>query len=71
MGGEATPGLGAPEDEELLGRVSSDRALCMPGASAEPLLPPPCYSTSLSNMLQSCNILTSMTDRRRHRQTCR
>lgn len=30
MGGEATPGLGAPEEELVLGRVSSDLALCIP-----------------------------------------
>ena len=41
MGGEATPGLGAPEEEELLGRVSRDLALCMPEPCAELLLPAP------------------------------
>lgn len=30
MGGEATPGLGPPDDELVLGRVSKDRALCIP-----------------------------------------
>ena len=41
MGGEATPGLGPREDEELLGRVSSERDLCMPAACVELLLPAP------------------------------
>lgn len=49
MGGEATPGLGPPDDEELLGRVSSDRALCMPEACAELLLPAPCNSIAPKN----------------------
>ena len=39
MGGEGTPGLGPPEDEELLGRVSRDLALCMPEACAPLALP--------------------------------
>ena len=30
MGDEATPGLGAPEEELVLGRVSNDLALCIP-----------------------------------------
>ena len=30
MGGEATPGLGPPEEELVLGRVSNDLALCIP-----------------------------------------
>ena len=30
MGGEATPGLGPPEEELVLGRVSNDLALCRP-----------------------------------------
>lgn len=53
MGGEATPGLGAPEDEELLGRVSRDLARCMPAAATPLPLPAPILSTVCIAILQS------------------
>lgn len=40
MGGDATPGLGPPEEELVLGRVSSDLALCIPTDVELPLLAP-------------------------------
>lgn len=56
MGGEATPGLGAPEDEELLGRVSRDFALCMPEPCAALLLP----ASSYSLFAMTCCILAAL-----------
>ena len=53
MGGEATPGLGTPKDEELLGRMSSDLALCRPDACAELLLPAALTPLVCISMLQS------------------
>lgn len=52
MGGEATPGLGPPEDEELLGRVSRDLARCMPEAATPLPLPAPILSTVCITILQ-------------------
>ena len=49
MGGEATPGLGAPEEEELLGRVSRDLARCRPEAAALLPLPAPTMPTVCIN----------------------
>lgn len=74
MGGEATPGLGVPEDEELLGRVSRDRALCMPEACMEVLLPAPLGSTLNNTLGRHAAVLQRfdiMTDTYRHRQTDR